>query len=119
MDDIAGKIEELLNDPDGMAKIQSMAESVLGNGKAEEKGLPNSLPQTDGLGSDIDIATVMKVLNLLKSGQNSSGRANLLLALKPHLNPSRQQKVDSAIKIMKIIEILPILKQQGLLDKLL
>lgn len=110
MDDIAQKIEELLNDPNGVAKIQSMAESVFEN-TTNETDKSSSEP-------DIDINTVMKVLNLLKSNNNNN-RSSLLLALKPHLNIDRQQKIDSAIKIMKIIEILPILKEQGLLDKLI
>lgn len=116
MEDIAGKIEELLNDPNGMAKIQSMAESVFGNSGSKDNNLPvaknESIP-------DIDTGTIMKVFNLLRSNNNSSGRANLLLALKPHLSSERQQKIDSAIKIMKIIEILPVLKEQGILDNLL
>lgn len=114
MDDIAGKIEELLNDPNGMAKIQSMAESVFGNSNKE-----NNLQNLNNTSNDIDVGTIMKVLNLLKSDSKNNGRTNLLLALKPHLSDGRQHKIDSAIKIMKIIEILPILKEQGLLDKLI
>lgn len=113
-ENIQGKIEQLLNDPKGMQKIQDMAQSLFG-GKSSTGAPALSVPKEFG---DIDVNSIMKIMNLLKNG-GESNRANLLLALKPMLSDDRRNKVDSAVKLLKIIELLPILKEQGLLDNLI
>ena len=100
-----------------MQKIQDMAKSIFGDSDSKPSAEPKNLPAINNL-SDGDIGSVMKIMSLLKNGREDSGRANLLMALKPHLSAERRDKVDSAIKLLKIIEILPLLKEQGLLDKL-
>jgi len=39
-----------------------------------------------------------------------------LLALKPHLTDERQQRIDKAVKLLRIISVIPLLKEQGLLE---
>ena len=50
------------------------------------------------------------------NNQKNDRRTELLLALKPHLSEERRERVDKAVKILKIVSILPALKEQGLLD---
>ena len=61
------------------------------------------------------IAKIMSVISRLKNSSNDS-RANLLLALKPLLSVPRREKVDTAIKLLKLIDMLPLLKDSGLFD---
>jgi len=41
------------------------------------------------------------------------------LALNPHLSEESQRRVDTAVKILRVIDLLPALKESGLLEKLL
>lgn len=145
MDDIAGKISELLSSPDGMDRIKQMAGALFSDSNREEPS-PSSQqtgtepspeaapPAADGDGGDMlgsllggltggglslpDGFDPMKMIGLI-SALSSGGddkRAGLLLALKPHLSKERQIRVDKAVKLLKIASLLPVLKEQGLLD---
>lgn len=80
---------------------------------------PSSSPEPtpgDGLLSSIspkEIQAIMKLGSVLKS-KRPDDRSQLLLALKPHLSPARQERVDQAVKILRILDILPLLKDSGL-----
>ena len=74
--------------------------------------------QGDLLGG-IDIEAVMKMGELLSQINKQDDSTRLLLALKPHLKPENRQKVDSAMRLMKIMNILPLLRDSGVLDGLL
>ncbi len=120
MDDISQKLAELLNDPESLNRVKEMAENILGKENKETE--KSSIPQSD-MGSifgniDIDpiqIGKIMSVMSRLKSGQVDN-RSNLLLALKPHLSEPRREKVDTAIKLLKLIDLLPLLKDSGLFE---
>lgn len=45
-----------------------------------------------------------------------SNRANieLLMALKPRLKPQRAKKIDDAVRVMQLVQFLPLLKETGL-----
>ncbi|HIQ59642.1 MAG TPA: hypothetical protein IAB22_09335, partial [Candidatus Merdivicinus intestinavium] len=45
--------------------------------------------------------------------------AALLRALRPMLRESRQKRVDEALRILRLLSILPVLQQSGLLRGLL
>ena len=116
MDSLEEKLAGILNDPESMAKVREMAQNILGEGLSEP-------PQADAngnlFGSDIpnaeDMKKIMSIMSHLKSNNNDS-KSQLLLSLKPHLSKPRQEKVDTAVKILKIIEILPYLKESGILN---
>ena len=110
MDDISEKISALLSDPDGMERIKEMAQSLLGGSKTEEPA-PNTANE-----GDIDIGALTRMLSLMKNTKGDDSRVKLLLALKPNLSPERQSRVDSAIRILKLIEIAPMLKDMGLFN---
>ena len=108
MDDINEKLSALLSDPEGMNRIKSMAESLLGGQSTEQ------IPKEDDF--DIDIGALTGILKKMKGGGKADPRINLLLALRPNLSKERQEKVDSAIKILKLIEFAPMLKEMGLFN---
>lgn len=109
MDDLSEKLSSILNDPDGMARIQEMAKKLLGDEKPEEPEPPPLLP-------DLDIGAITRVMAMMKQSAGDDSRVRLLLALKPNLSPERQAKVDSAIKILKLIELAPLLREMGILN---
>ncbi len=105
MDELSEKLSTLLSDPNGMDRIKEMAKSLLG----ENTEAPKEESSTDP-----DVGKIAKMLSLIKGPSVSDDRVKLLLALKPNLSPERQAKVDSAIKILKLIELAPLLKDAGI-----
>lgn len=73
--------------------------------------------ENDLLGG-IDLDAVMKLGEIMSQMNRSDKNTQLLLALKPHLRPENQQKADNAIKLIKIMNVLPLLKDSGVLDGL-
>lgn len=117
MDDISEKLAEILNDPDSLNRVREMAEGLLGGQKTENKNAPPDISSAlEGGGFDAtQIAKIMSVMSRLKGGGDDN-RSNLLLALKPHLSAPRREKVDTAIKLLKLIDLLPFLKDSGLFE---
>ena len=107
MDNIQDKLTELLNNPEGMAKIRQMAEGLFGNttDKKEEPHKDNS-----DFGFDIDPSALMGMMSALKTAPTDN-RAQLLMALKPHLSAERQQRVDNAVKLLRLVPLIPLVKQ--------
>ncbi len=111
MDDLTTMLTGLLSSPEGMEQLKNMAGALLG----EQKDQPQTVASNDmfsGIGPG-EIAGIMKMVSLLKQDQTDQ-RANLLLAIRPHLNGERQKRVDDAVKILRLIQILPLVKEAGI-----
>ncbi len=106
-ENISEKISQLLNDPEGMARIQSMAQSLLG---AEDPPQPQT-KQSGLSGSEMDM--IMRAASLLKNDQ-SDDRSKLLLALKPHLSSERRERVDKAVKLLRLANVMPLLSESDI-----
>ena len=114
MDDLSEKLAGILNDPESMERVRKMAESLLSGNENETEAKPPENQSDFPFGSD-EISTFIAIANRLKSSEETSETA-LLKALKPNLSEPRQRKVDTAVKLLKIIEILPLVKETGLLN---
>ncbi len=120
MDDLSTRLADILNDPKAMNEIRAMAEGLLGEKPQESAPKPpqNDLSALIPSGLDVNqMANLMKIMNTLKTRQDNT-RAQLLLALKPHLSEPRREKVDTAVKLLHLIDALPLLKESGLLNLL-
>lgn len=111
-DDLASKITELLNDPDGMENIKNMAQSLLGDqglGSVAPTDTPSDLP---------DAAQMASIMSMIKRFQSTKAdsRTSLLLALRPHLSGQRQERLDKAVKLLKLYALLPMIQQSGLFN---
>ena len=116
MDDISKNLADLLNDPESLGRLREMAENILGNSPAEPS--PKQENSADSIFGDIDpiqLGKIMSVMSRLKSNHDDD-RARLLLALKPHLSPPKREKVDTAVKLLKFIDLLPLLKDSGIFE---
>ncbi|MEE0928234.1 MAG: hypothetical protein UIG59_03495 [Acutalibacteraceae bacterium] len=109
MDDLSEKLSALLSDPEGMERVRAMAEGLLGTSPTKEK---ESSPDL----GDIDIGAITRIMGLINKNRGDDSRVRLLMALKPNLSPERQGRVDSAVKILKLIELAPLLKEAGLFN---
>ena len=119
MDDLQAMLTQLLDSPDGMDKIKSLANSLLNSSQdsspntpaASESSHNDQLPAISG----DEIATVMTLVKALKNDQEDE-RSKLLLALRPHLKEERQHKVDQAVKLLKLAKLAPLFSQSGLFN---
>lgn len=106
MNDIADKLTELLNDPSGMERLKKTAEELFSR---SDSGEANNVEADGSPLPDIDPSMLSALVKGLGSGSDS--RSELLLALKPHLSADRQKRVDNAVRLLKLIPLLPMLKQ--------
>lgn len=110
------KIQEMMSNDEGQSKLNNIINAFVG---AEEQ--KNTAAHKDNSGfpdlSQIDQMDMMiKLGNIMSKMKSESGGrdAALLYAIKPYLRESRQEKTDSAVKIMGMIRALTILKDSGI-----
>ena len=122
MEDLNERLAAILGDPKSMERVRQMAESLLGDESPKAEQPNNDLSTLSSLfsGSENmpDPATLQKVMGIIGrlNSKNDDCRTALLTALKPNLSEERRKKVDTAIKILKFIELLPLLKESGILN---
>ncbi|MDD6620105.1 MAG: hypothetical protein PUE75_03355 [Eubacteriales bacterium] len=74
-------------------------------------GNNNALPANLGF-DNIDFDMIMKAKKIFDTMNNTKDKnVDLILALKPHLRPETQNKADQAMKILKLFDILPLLRE--------
>lgn len=122
MEDLSAKLTQLLNDPEGMKQIQTMAQELMGeNGadlsalipKGEQKpAVPNLSEMLSGISPD-QVNMMMKLMTAFKSTKEDE-RTKLLMALRPHLSEKRRQRVDRAIQLLKLASVLPLINESGI-----
>ncbi len=131
MDDLNQKISDLLNSPDGMARIQSMMDALGlgGSGDDAPVSIPDSpapprepaAPQTPPFpvpsaagGGLPDMSVLLKLAPLLGGLNKEDENTALLKALRPYLHGDREKRLDDAIQIMRLMKVLPLIQEKGL-----
>lgn len=117
MDDLGSKLTELLSDPESMNRVRQMAESILGE-SGEEIPSPSAVPDISSIGDMLgsgELQSIISVISKMKSAGDDS-RVQLISALRPHLSEERRKRADTAIKILKLLDVLPLIKESGLLN---
>ena len=94
--------------PDDINKLKEAAASVLGSQSAPSQPEPQ-----ENAGSPADLLSAFGKLT------SDDERTALLKALRPLLSEQRQKKTDEAIKLLRLMSLLPVLKDSGLLGNLL
>ncbi len=127
MDDLAGKIGELLQNPAiasllgqfGASQEETPEEQAQAAPPIQQPNVPTQPIQgtpLSGLGIDGDvIQTVMKIAPLLSNMKQEDDSTRFLRALRPLLSSGRQTKLDEAEKILQLMRMLPLLRSQGIL----
>lgn len=114
MDNINDIISSLSDDDIEMLK--GVASSILGDGNAPEpkpSAEKNNSVLSNGLNlSQSDLNMMLKAKTIIDKMNNTSSKdADLILALKPHLSEESKAKADKAIRILKLFDILPYIKE--------
>lgn len=112
MDDITEKIQSLLSDEESMKQIQELA-AMFSGGTGSEQTVEGKTESSSDMG--INPLAIMQLIGTISSQDKD---CDLLLALKPHLSPEKQQKIDKAIKLMKLYNIFIAMRENGMLNDL-
>ena len=113
MDDLSARLSEILSDEKSMQQVKKLADSLLA-GKEGDGGKREE--ESGGFGvSGEELNRIMSVFARLKTKEDDR-RTALIAALRPNLSPQKQKKADTAIKLLKLIDMLPLLKDSGILD---
>lgn len=112
MDDLNSMLSSVLNDPESMQQIKELAEMLGGSSSAE-----NSTSSQNN-NSAPDIGTLMNLAGMLSSSDKGDKNSELLMALKPHLSDDKQQRVDKAVKLLRLYNIFITLRDSGMINNL-
>ena len=119
MDNLSEKINSLLQDPDTMAQLQSFA-AMLGNNVPDGTPAPvPAPPENPTVPSPEMMQTVMKLMPLLQDLRRETPGTQFLHALRPLLSDPRRKRLDGAVRIVQLMNLLPTLQKSGLLNQLL
>ena len=127
MEDLAAAVQSILNDPQSMAQLQGVMNSLGMNPPqapapasppVQQKPAPLNLLNTLN-NSDPMTAMLLRAAPLLASANREDDSTRLLAALRPLLGEARQKKLDEASKILKLLHLLPLLKESGVLQNIL
>ena len=129
MNDIVSQLSSFIESKEGMDTVKSLAESLMSGDSdislllssivpdvsssiptppKKEESTDTSLPI-----SPDQLSSIMQIMRAFNSSSDDS-RTRLLLALKPHLSEKRRERVDKAIKIMKLLAIMPMITESGI-----
>jgi hypothetical protein len=101
-----GKLGELLSDEESVRQLSELAQMMNEETGGAENGEGSSAPDMSGL---------MKLSGIIGAANANDSDTALLLALKPHLRAERQQRVDRAVKVLKLIAVFNAAKESGLI----
>jgi len=96
MDGMEDKLGAILNNPQLMQQIMTMAGSLSGSQPEKEPEVPAS-PL-----SDFDPAMIQKLMGLAGNLNINDNQRSLLLALRPYLTEGRIQKLEKAMRAAKL-----------------
>ena len=118
MENLLGKMQELLSDPESMKQISELAQ-MFKSGEMENPiaDSPPTAPAPE-INPGFDPNMLLKVGELFSQQEEDKNTA-LLLALRPHLGQTRQVKLDKAVRMLKLWHIWKQLQASGMLQNLL
>lgn len=135
MDDLSQKIGDILSDPSMMEQIRSLGDMLgMGAGAGAATGgsapspasasatsstsavpaappapMPAAQSTLGGLSPDM-LGMMMKLTPLLSSMNAEDESTRLLSALRPFLSEKRQSRIDSSIRLLSLMRMLPAIK---------
>ena len=91
MEDMENKISQILSNPESMAQIMQMAQSLMGTQSADPVQKADSEPQNE----------IPQAITALIRQANHMDRKEeaLLSAIQPYLRPGRREKIEKAMRV--------------------
>lgn len=98
----------ILKDEESLNKVQELAQQL---------GIGGEIKKAESDDNSDELKRVMSLVSRFKN-QGEDNRTRLLLALKPILSEERARRIDGAVKLLKLIQLLPLLKETDLFSSL-
>ncbi len=113
-------LNEALSDPQTMQQVNSLLASLSAGGNDKP---PNAADMISDGGSTPpavsgDMDRIVKLMGILQQNGRDDGSIGLIMALKPLLKPETRPKADRVIKLMRLMNAYPLLRDSGMLDDL-
>ena len=116
------KLNSILSNPDAMAQIMQLAQSIGGTDtspaqQSQQTQQPQQAQQTppagrsgdllSSLAGGLDSKLLLRLMPLIQElgGQRDSNAKQLLYALRPYLKPERQEKVERALQLARLFHL--------------
>ena len=113
MSELEDKLNQILSDPEALKQVQSLGEQL---GLSQTPPEPPKLPPSSVPVSDDMLGTVTRLAPLMQSFKSDDDTTRLLNALKPFLSEDNRQKLDRAEKLIKLVRMIPMLRESGILS---
>lgn len=109
MAEFEDKLNSILSNPEAMAQIMQMAQSLGGSSSAVQPPPappPPAAPDLSGLIGGLDTGLLLRFLPIIQElGNGNSQARQLLLALRPYLKTERQDKVERALQLARLFHV--------------
>ncbi len=110
--------------PEDMENIKNVASGILGAAQQENnqsknnppkkaKSIPD-IPDLSGLGMP-DLSQLSALAPILQAFNMPDDRLAFINALKPLLSEDKRQKADEAMKLVRLVSVLPLLRERGIM----
>ena len=103
MSEMQDALNQILSNPEAMKQVQSLGEQL-----GLIKPAPKPEPKNEMLGAMQSLAPLMS------SYSADDEVSRLLNALRPFLGEEKLRRLDQAQRLMKLIKVIPLLKDSGL-----
>ena len=112
MDDLSAKLNAILSDPEAMKEISGLLSSL----GADASGVHKE-PEQTGKPSESEMLSMMSgLMPLMGSLRQEDDATRLLDAMRPFLSPERRDKLDKAKKLLRMMKLLPMLRELNLFE---
>lgn len=105
MEDLQSRMNGILNDPDMMQKIMTMAQALQQDNQQVPAPPPKPEVQEGFSMPDIDIGMLSKLSGLASQSGVDKNQKNLLQALSPYLSEQRVGKLEKAMRAAKMARL--------------
>ncbi len=144
MDDLVSKMQQILGSEEGMQKLKNVAEMLgMGEQAASEPSTDGGSEQQGdsanavsallaGFGSDggdhgasapdlggLDLNLILTLQQAMSAFHNEDDNTRFLQALRPLMREDRRHKVDEVLRMMKLFSLIPLLRESGILEKMI
>ncbi len=102
-----------INDLSGL--LSGLLSGNSGNGT--DGGEHDNSSDGDGIFGDIDPEMLLKLFDIVSKMSENDKNTALLTALRPHLREENRLKLDRAARLMKLMSIIPLLRESGIADE--
>lgn len=103
----------MLSDPESLKQLGELAQMLgLSPDAPEAPPQDKSARPPEGMP---DIAAMAELMGKLRQAGADDDNVRFLMALRPLLSEEKHARLDRAVKILKAINLLPVLKESGIL----